>query len=376
MRPDTLTRAIYRDLRGKQTTPRSDEEHLSAAIGWLYRSQDVTEDGGSAAHYSLLTGWEDSYPETTGYIIPTLYDYADYIGSEEPRRRAEEMAEWLLNIQLSSGAFPAGIGADTSSGPSVFNTGQIIFGLIRTYHETGNVAYLDAAKRSGDWLTDVQHENGYWDQFDYRDEVHSYCSRVAWALLEIYPITNNDIFYRSAVRHLEWVSSRQTDTDWFKNAGFSPNEAPPLHTIAYTVRGLLESGIQLNNDEFVSTAKATADQLLECHQHQGPLKGVYDQAWRGKNFHCLTGNAQVVLIWQRLYEWLNDEQYLNAARNEISFIKRNHTIDDTVNIQGGIKGSHPIWGEYMRLRYPNWSVKFFVDCLINNINMTNTQNRN
>jgi len=130
MRPVTLARAIYRDVRGKQTTPQSDEDHLSAAIDWLFHSQDVTDCGGSAAYYSLLTGWAGPYPETSGYILPTLYDYAEYADSSddlarsaEARNRARRLAEWLVTTQLDSGAFPGGVDPGPESDPSVFNTG-------------------------------------------------------------------------------------------------------------------------------------------------------------------------------------------------------------------------------------------------------------
>ena len=34
------------------------------------------------------------------------------------------------------------------------------------------------------------------------------------------------------------------------------------------------------------------------------------------------------------------------------------------NVRGAIKGSHPIDGEYMAWRYPNWAAKFFMDALM------------
>jgi hypothetical protein len=49
---------------------------FQAAIEWLYTSQDVGQADGSAAAYNLVLGWQRSYPETTGYIIPTLYEYS------------------------------------------------------------------------------------------------------------------------------------------------------------------------------------------------------------------------------------------------------------------------------------------------------------
>jgi len=51
---------------------------IKEGIGWLERAQDssLTHDGGVARHYSLIDGWGSSYPETTGYIIPTILEYA------------------------------------------------------------------------------------------------------------------------------------------------------------------------------------------------------------------------------------------------------------------------------------------------------------
>ncbi len=51
---------------------------IEESIAWLCRAQDrsASADGGVARHYSLITGWGSSYPETTGYIVPTLLTYA------------------------------------------------------------------------------------------------------------------------------------------------------------------------------------------------------------------------------------------------------------------------------------------------------------
>ncbi|KAA9402056.1 hypothetical protein Har1130_04615 [Haloarcula sp. CBA1130] len=359
-----MTREIYRDIRGRQTTPRSNDEHLSAAMSWLYRSQDVTGVGGSAAYYSLLTGWAGPYLETSGYIIPTLYDYAAYTNADEPRERAEQMAMWLLDGQFDHGAFPGGVGLQTDSDPSVFNTGQILFGLVEAYRQTSDERFLSAVERAGDWLIDVQHPDGYWDNFDYRGERHSYCSRVAWALLEAAELTGNGTFREGAVAHLDWVVSVQTERDWFEYAGFSPDERPYLHTLAYTVRGLLECGLWLDDDTLISAARKTADRLLDCQQRTDVLLGEYDRRWNGSEFYCLTGNAQTALVWLRLYEQYREKRYLTAADTELAFLKQHHNLTGPAAVRGAVRGSVPVWERYMRLRYPNWAVKFLCDALL------------
>lgn len=111
----------------------TNEEHMKLAAEWLAAAQDATSDGGVSALYSVRTGWDVSYPETTGYIIPTLLNYSRLTGQDTWRERAIRMADWLLSIQLSDGAFPQRTDPVT---PLVFDTGQIIFGLIGAFHET------------------------------------------------------------------------------------------------------------------------------------------------------------------------------------------------------------------------------------------------
>ena len=53
--------------------------HLRSALEWLVAAQDATPDDGISRGYSFAystyfrgRGWQPSYPETTGYIIPTM----------------------------------------------------------------------------------------------------------------------------------------------------------------------------------------------------------------------------------------------------------------------------------------------------------------
>ncbi|MGF1595582.1 MAG: hypothetical protein ACFCVK_01410 [Acidimicrobiales bacterium] len=43
---------------------------------------------------------------------------------------------------------------------------------------------------------------------------------------------------------------------------------------------------------------------------------------------------------------------------------RHQALDGPPEIRGAIKGSHPIWGRYAPLGYPNWATKFFLDALL------------
>lgn len=360
----TLVTELVRDARGHQTVPRGADTHIRSGIEWLYNSQDVTDVGGSASNYNLILGWGGPYPETTGYIIPTLYDYANSRESAAARDRAERMATWLLDTQLEDGGFPASDDPENVTEPSVFNTGQVLLGLTRAAAETGDQRYLNSARRASRWLVQVQHEDGYWDRFDYRDAVHTYTSRVAWPLIVVSEHTGVTAFREAAVDNLSWVVDQQHENGWFEHCGFDRGQDPFLHTIAYTIRGLLEGGRRLENDRFVESARAAADTFLEIQHRDGILRGQYDASLRSPDFYCLTGNAQMAIVWYRLYELTSDSRYLQGAHDTVEFLKNNQRLDGSSHVRGGLKGSAPIWGPYMYLRYPNWSTKFLVDALL------------
>jgi len=360
----TFLSDVGRDLAGRTTTPRTNRRHLEEAVRWLYRSQDATETGGSAATYNLVLGWGGPYPETTGYIVPTLYDYADWADSATARDRAEAMADWLLTTQLEDGGFPAGEDPGSDPDPSIFNTGQIIFGLLRAHEETGDDRFVEAARRAGEWLVSVQHDGGYWDRYDYRDTVHSYSSRVAWALLETHEATGVESFRGAARDNLRWVVDQQRENGWFERCGFDRDADPFLHTIAYTVRGLLEGALLLRDETLLERARRSADALLDLQARSGILTGQYDEQFEGPDFYCLTGNAQMAIVWYRLFEETGESSYRRVADETVEFLKRHHRMDGSPDVRGGLKGSTPVWQRYMYLRYPNWAAKFLADALL------------
>ena len=103
----------YLALPRKTLDARADP--LDAAMAWICRAQDASGDGGVARSYSIVyhpyfrrKGWIPSYPETTGYIIPTFLHYARTFGNTEAHDRAVRMADWETSIQLSSGAVRSG----------------------------------------------------------------------------------------------------------------------------------------------------------------------------------------------------------------------------------------------------------------------------
>lgn len=343
--------------------------HLKEAAEWIIRAQDATPDRGVSIKFNLSKGWGASYPETTGYIIPTLLDYARFSGNDEYKYRALEMADWELSVQLDCGAIQAGTVDVSSRIPTIFNTGQVLFGWISAFKETGKERYLKAATKAVNWLVDVQEPDGFWKKHaspfaTYK--MNTYNVRTAWGIYLVYEITQDSKYLQAALKNVRWAIKQQNSLGWFDNNCLSDNSRPLTHTIGYTIEGILGIGIALGDQEFIDAAQKTARALMSSQTTGGSLAGRFDAQWRPSvRWSCLTGIAQIAICWWQLYKITKDKQYREAALKANQYLKSIQNISiPHPGIRGGIKGSHPINGKYCSYGYPNWAAKFFMDSLL------------
>jgi hypothetical protein len=373
---------LNRDIaRAYLTMPRRDvpdgASALAAAMNWICRAQDVTSDGGVARSYSLTyhpyfkrRGWLPSYPETTGYIIPTMFEYARRTGRDEFFSRAVRMADWECDIQMPSGAVMGGT-VDTTPTPAVFNTGQVLFGWVRAYQETGRQRYLDSAVRAGNFLLSVQDRDGAWRKSlsEFASSAipsYTYNARSAWGMLLLAQASGKNVYRESAVRNIEYALTQRHANGWLDNNCLWDRTRPLLHTIAYALRGMLEVGLALQVPRYIDAVRGAADELLRRQRADGSLAGRYDRDWNpAVTYSCLTGNVQMGTVWSRLYDATGDQKYLQGLARANHFT-RSVQWSGTGNpgLDGAISGSFPLHGRYGRFEVLNWAVKFFADALM------------
>ena len=195
---------------------------------------------------------------------------------------------------------------------------------------------------------------------------HTYNTRAAWALLRTGLIANENLFVRAAVKNLEWSMTQQRDNGWFNNNAFKKGHAPFTHTIAYAIRGLLESGVLLEDERFLNASRKGARALADTLHDNGYLHGSFNEYWHSKDrYCCLTGLAQIGIIWIRLDQIFGGNEFSQQVKQSISYLKKTHSINGTGDpADGGVAGSVPFWGSYSRFEYPNWAAKFFADILM------------
>jgi len=366
---------ILSDLLKVNNKIYDDKDHLKAAMEWLCRAQDIANCGGVSGGYSFVKGWMPPYPETTGYIIPTFLQYSLLNNDNSYIERAVKMGDWEIEIQLPSGAVRGGMGINEY--PVIFNTGQVILGWTSLYKETKLNRFLEAATKAANWLLSVQDDDGKWSKHTYKEIPHVYHTRVAWPLLNLYKLTNEDKYKIAAEKQIFWGLSHAKENAWFDLMGFTTNKTPLTHTIAYTLRGLIESSIYSEGKSkniILNLVQKAAERIMMRYELRKKdldsipmhLPATLNEKWKSKDkYSCLTGNAQIAIIWLKMYKISNDARFLNAALKIIDQVKASQSLDSkNLGIRGGIAGSYPIWGKYIKYAYPNWATKFFVDALL------------
>lgn len=351
-------------------------QRTDAALNWLRRSIAATGGLGSAHSYSLLWGWARAYPETTGYLIPTLLRYASIKREDSLRQLAIDCGDWLCSIQLNNGAFAGGLAGETA--PSVFNTSQILFGFAKLDEEIlaeeNNVTLFSkkqrwrkAMARAIDWLTGILEPDGAWRQAAYRPGVvPSYYTRAVWGVLEAGKRLNmpeSPDFMRKALRY---YANRFQPGGTIRDWGFRPEVPAFTHTIAYTLEGFLESALLFGEEEILTNTVCSADTLLALRTRAGKTAGRYGANWQADySFRCLSGNTQLSILYFRLWEFTRKEIYREASLEFLMEILPYQELGTNKHTHGALPGSAPVWGPYLRFRYPNWGVKFFLDAMAN-----------
>ncbi|HEX4364957.1 MAG TPA: hypothetical protein VHZ75_10445 [Solirubrobacteraceae bacterium] len=341
-------------------------DRLDLAIDWLCRTHDATGRQGSSKGFSLLHGWFPAYPETTGYVLGTLLEYAARRGGREDLvQRAREMGDWECSVQEPDGGIMQGQIGTTPRRSIVFNTGQVLHGWV-DLEEAGHSGYDEAAARAGRFLTDEMGADGTWNAaVQYSGLAHTYDSRVAWAMLRWARRSGDESVEDAARRQLDWVCSRQRANGWFDDCVFKLGTTPSTHAIAYTLRGLLESHAIVSEERWLEAVVRTSEVLIRKLEVLPRLVANYDDDWKPAASHsCLTGTVQLGGVWLRLYQVTGDARWLNAGLKAVEQGAARQETGPWAATRGAIAGSFPVWGRYAPLQYPNWATKFMADSLM------------
>jgi uncharacterized protein YyaL (SSP411 family) len=350
----------------------TDEQALKNIFSWILASFDATPDNGSSAYFHVTNDWQSSYPETTGYLIPTMLEYAEYMNDNDLQKRAYLAAQWLVEIQMKCGGWEGGqVGKGNE--PRVFNTAMILDGLVAVYQHSGNEEFLESAICGYNWLVSVLDDNGTFTKYNVSEggsfdlltlacmcRVGQYLDQIDTRILD------------SVKRH----KSFQASNSWWSNCNFKssyPNTAL-LHHLGYTLDGLLIIDEILGTSQNLESVRKTALKLLSLLEVNLKLPAYilndwsiyYDLGIKAKKYSmCLTGNSQIAIVFLKLSKLLDDLRFANAAYKLIDINKSisNRKFGHS-GLDYGLSGSYPIFGNYQKFQFVNWAAKYHAESIL------------
>ena len=302
-----VKRRVSRMTRGLRHAFAPPAPMAARALGWTRANKLPT--GG----VRVQSGHPYSYPEVTGYLVPTLLAYGE-------RELAAELTDWLLCIQRGDGSF-----TDPDEGRSyIFDTGQVLRGLLAAIDLVPGAA--DGARRAAEYL----HSNASGGRFpgayagsDCPEAVHLY---VLPALAAAATALGERKFLDTAYALLDGY---RTSDDFCRIGDLT-------HFLAYELEALIDLGA-------AELALPILAKVEELQRPDGGVRGRDDAAWI-----CSTGVAQLAICWYKVGRTA-------PADAAMEWLERHQEST------GGFRGSYGPGASYKPDVEISWAVKFALD---------------
>lgn len=343
-------------------------EALRHNFGWIKNSFLINDNLGSAKYKTVLGKWSESYPETTGYLIPTLLNGAHILNDDSLKKIALKQINYFISIQQQDGSFKS---SKSSTVSYVFDTAQILLGLIALYEDNTNTTTLRLINNAYFWLIECLDNNGLFVKSNYVENYNpSYYARIVWPMLRSEQLLKCPIHEKTKQLYSRIVNLKNANYT-FKNCSFDGRQYFYTHNLIYTYRGLWESSLMLKDN-------ATQDYIEQGLQFilkniiaaNGRFNGSYNSDWSPyKKYICSVGNAQLICLMLEIFKKTEDVSYLTNISSVIKPLINSQRTSLSLN-KGAVPSSIPIWGHYQKYKFTNWTQKFYSDALISLIDLS------
>ncbi|MBK8338998.1 MAG: hypothetical protein IPK99_02840 [Flavobacteriales bacterium] len=294
----------------------------------------------------------------------------------------EGCCTFLYGQQLPNGAFTGGHRNLRNYGkPSIFNTGQIVLGLADLLeHVRADTAYWKwseaqltklstSVSAAGNFLADQVATDGSYDPtHSYQNKVRTYYARATYGMMRAGQVTSDDRLLQQAKRHFDHVLSQQRADGWITGWGFDEDLAV-LHTIAYTLRGLVEAGHGLNDARYFQAVRRSLDLLASFDRARFAYPELIPSHFRSDmsflNELCITGMSQLSIVIMKLPEPYRGNEHGAWAQRMVAATKRFQFRGFREPLMNGVlPASYPLRGTYQPGDLIEWGTKFFMDTLL------------
>ena len=354
--------------------------YLKEVINWVDHGQQYYSDGGIPARYELIkNSYQNPYPETTGYWIPTLIHVSRLNEMEHAEGIARLAAKWLVERQLENGAVRCNVEPPQEINKRndeiyIFDCGAILQGFLKMAQEYNEDIYREAADRLSSFLLSCQCPDGTWDQYLYFNYFGSHNSLVGYALIEAGVYLGNEKYISAGDRCLNAIKKSVQKTGYIDTCEFSnkPTNLAFSHSLIYTIEGFVKAHQIFPDKDYLEVVLPTILKLMEIFEARDyylpshfntKMEPVY-------GYSVLTANAQLADVWFKTAGILDDNKYSDSACRLMNFIRSCINIcSSNLAFRGGVPSSFPIYGDYGPFTMNNWGAKYFVDASIEELGL-------
>lgn len=275
-----------------------------------------------------------SYPEVTGYYIPTLLRWGF-------RGLALQYAKWLCQIQAESGAWYDTIGTD----PYVFDTAQVLKGLlaIRELYPEADVHI----RKGCDWLVSNIDEDGRlvtstkkaWGEEGICSElIHLYCLSPLIEAAGVYQVPA----YREAAQKTAdyYITNHKEDILNFNILS---------HFYAYIMEALCDIGE-------TELARQGMEKMADIQADNGMIP-----AYRNVNWVCSTGMFQLAITWYKLGDMEHGDKAFSYAAHLQN--ESGGWFGSYATVENPKAANQEEFPDYFREGEISWAVKYFLDAV-------------
>lgn len=287
---------------------------------WVYNN--TFKNKGIIVSKDYIGAHKKPYPEVSGYYIPSLLNWGE-------RDLAIQYAKWLCEIQNKDGSW----NDYENNDPYVFDTGQILKGLIAAYQIVPEVK--EHIIKGCDWiLTNVQDSGRLttpstkcWSEPTCSELIHLYCLTP---ILEAGKLFNKPEYSRKVKRVISYYKKH-----YYK-------KLIDFHTLSHFYAYIVEALVDLGELEIANTA---ADNIIKLQKRNGAIP-----AYKNVNWVCSTGIFQFAVIFYKLGRKKEaDKAFDYGCKLQLK--------------SGGWLGSYGLGSNYSIYEEISWCNKYFLDAL-------------
>lgn len=356
---------------------------MRAAVSWLEAASRHWGCGGFAARYNLWRRrYQGPYPETTGYLVPTVLRLAEAPDPPASHMSARSAGRWLLGRQRDDGSMRCNIdetAADAAKPDRVvlFDCGAILQGFA-ALARAGEPLHREAALRLGRFLVGSQRADGVWDKHLYFPTFGNHNALVAYALIEAGAVTGETAFADAGLRCLGALRPRILSSGFIEGCEFGGDPGTMfLHPYAYTLEGYVKSAFVLQDDDLLSVAAAALDRMAEQMEKTGDAPAAYlDRALApASDYAATTGLAQLADLLLKVGLRGERKEFLDPGRRIMNFLRARVAPPEAGEGEhGGIPASFPVGGGYGPYSINNWTLKYFLDASLEELTALDAAN--